>query len=519
MSFPVAIEINSESLLDNYNMYTQAIDGLDPIQPVSEDIKYLAGSLIGTRGASTPSPRYAEVSGFIKGSSNYDAHYYLDTLCELVGWGGDRYKEVLLKFYTFTPAGAPTSLSYAYRCIIDRVETDPSGPYFLASIIKIRLRFRVISYQHYLGTKTWDYAMSTSQKFIYFADADCKHGANQVMTRFRQGSGAAVSNARFIHFATHDDLVDWFGEATASGPIAMTEGAFGSPAGDFDSAYSNYVRYPGDLNLPIPGTKNITIFIRFQRKYSIGSAGWKTLFSDTNPYPGGIKICVMNTPESEIFFGDGTNYVAVSGASVKAAPQWNIIIARKTATQLKLTLATSSGVIADSATASADCAATGLYAFVGTGAYGADRSDCIIDEVAVWKHDLSDAAVTALSSLSYQEPMRYRFEQDLNRRLLFLVDFSRGLDAVCSRPTVIGSSSTMQGHELRVDSDRNQMRLLNTTTGLMVDDIANLMSTVGGITCQPSFPVIERYNRIMADVTGTPSGLTFYQTYMPRMRT
>jgi len=513
MSYPADIKINGVDVLNDYGYYVTAVDGIGPIQSVKRDFGFSPGSLAPSRQPETIQPRKLTIKGIINQNSNENLDHYIEAIGALVGWYNDRYREATITINHFQADGSLSGSGDGMTClvVVESMDVKPIGPAFTASAAHVTVTFRVIQTINHCGGVSNEDTISLGA--VYWEDTSALHGAINLVSKIEATSGT-ISSPSIYCCAISEEFTDVFGTATETGTHPVEEGALGTPALSFTAGGSNTLKFPTFANLPVAGTEEITIFIKFKRNFTVGDGNYHVLLGDSNG-TGGLWIGVMNNGTSDLLFTNGTENVSVSGSMVRA-DFWNYLVCRQSANKIDITLKTLfGGELSDETASPSAFPSPGSYFWVGTASGGSYRSACIIDEVAIWKHPLSDDAVTALldrDDCVDRFMIRDYFTQDLNKRLTFLLDFTKGFQAIANRGAWIGNTASIStNHQLIVDSDRRTIKDLNMTDLALTNRMSTLYPYPDyGV----QFPVVERYNKWQV----TAAAMKLHTAYMPLRR-
>lgn len=506
MSYLADVEIDGVDVLNTYNMRVTNIQGAGPIQPVKRDFGFTPGALRGARSPETFVPRKLTLTGTISSDSldaNWAMNDNIEAIGALVGWYGDRYKESILTVHGFSPNGSHTYENMNYIVVIESFDIDYITPVFTQGVCKFKMSFRVIGIKDAANSPTQTLPFSGSVPYAYFEASDSLHGSKNVLCKL-EAAGGSITYPLLCCIATSEEFTNHWGTATTTGTHPVVEGTCGLPAINFAAAGNNTLKYATASNFPVQGTSAISVFIRFKRNYTIGDSSWHVLLGDGSGLSQTF-IAISDNATSDIIWANGTNSVSVSGAGVSSS-FWNTLVATSSLSGMTLRLGSLSAEYGSFPGLFPD---PGISFYIGTASAGNYRSDCIIDEVAIWKHPLPEAAIIAAVDADF--PVRDMYKQRLKTRLSFLQDFRNGFQAIANRGTWLSLGVGINNTQLVIDSDRHTVKLLDLSDYSVSDYIAHAQ----GISSYGSmFPVIEQYNklRIMPLGTATQKVICSYES-------
>lgn len=489
MSYLATVKLNGVDVLATHGMYVDDIEGLGPIQNISRVINFQPTEHLPGYRSETLQSRDITLKGTIVGTSNDNLHVKIMAIGELVGWYGQRYRETTLEV-AYTSGSALSGDSAKFLVAVKSFDVSFVGKSQVTTAAGFTLRLDVIAALAAGGIVEHSLTYKTGAVTWFYEDENALQGARN----FRWELSATVDGTEYpciMAFpACYDRLTTALGTPNVSGSLPVSNGAFGTHA---VTMTTSRIRYNSELNYPFEGTHEITIFARFKGNYAIGDGYIHVLFNDGNN-TSGMYLGAYSNGSSDLVFGNGSSLVAVSGITVSSS-EWNTVVARQNGSQLDISLKTPSGTYTGVSYSVAALPAPFSFISVGGTTSPTQYAKSVIDEIAIYKHRVSDTVRDIL--LNADRPLRDLREGDCNRRMVLLLDWSQGATAECNEPAIIEFIGSMASTStLQIDVDKRQAKLIAEASIAITDASAYIQgSSSGGYL--PMWPKLERYNRLV----------------------
>lgn len=502
MSYQTSIKINGKDARSVFGLEVLKINPFSPLSAIRNN--YINRSYFG----SIINPEKITLEGYIdKGGSGSKAlHQAIETLAGEIGFYNTGFKRTFLEIIYFTSGSADSSIIFevVYNGQFDIEHYGPGGR-AMADMANIKIGLDILSAISPDGVTTRTLSITDgigSRRNYYFEDSNCLQGANKVITNIEYTGSVTGAYADITALAMSDQFMQYpnsFYQGTQAGTSVWALGQYGNPAQNFALAGSNTLKFHRRFALPVEGSYEFTLAIRFKWNGAGAGSTPKKLFELDNSSGTKLSVWIITGISSHsINFKVNSSTLNFTTGDFSSAG-WNTIVVRykdNDTDGMAAWVYTGGDVDTDEQGDDGDVdVSDATYFYIGTNKSGTERSDCQISEVAIWKYPLSDDACVAVCNGSM--PIRHDRNYEINRRLTFYLDFLIGFDALCNRHFSINTSEEIgtTGDYYIFDSERKRADMLTVASGLESDLIH--ISTALGDDDVPKWPAIERYNNFL----------------------
>ncbi len=448
---------------------------------------------------------------FVTGATQDAVVANLVSISNLCGVRGGGNAPVSVKIFNSGTAGVD-STSVTYVCILESFDVEPESPIHVSTVAYGTLRFAIIDIQSTAVT-TQSAALAAASGLssnYYFTDTNCTQGSTPIKIEM---TPTVQSTFNVTQLAAENELIYSPQGFTKNGNVIVSDGQYGFPSARFEASGAS-LQYSANYTLALGANMYGTIVVRFKRNYATNDASTKYLFQcSTTPLSLHLAATTQLITLTFPLSGGGTSTVTLDGSTISNSA-WNTIIVHLngTAVALYLTVGVTTTSAGNSGANQAANGTPGGSLYIGNSAAGTSPCKSYISEFAIYTHNLTAGQLTALQT--FTTPIADNYQNDLNRNLTFLLDFSKGFSYRCNRGNHIESANAVTSTEKIVfDSFKQTLRLYTTTSGASNEISGDIVLSRG----YGSMFTANLYNKFMFGV-GSTGTTTYRLTYEARGR-